>query len=138
MPNWKKVIVSGSSAALTSVTATAGFTGSLLGTASFAITASHALNANNGTPLFTYTQSSAASTWNITHNLATVFPIITVYSSSNDVIVPQEITSINSSSISITFPISVAGYASIAGGSFSSITPSITTEESIITSIIFG
>lgn len=36
MPNWKKVIVSGSSAALTSVTATAGFTGSLLGTASTA------------------------------------------------------------------------------------------------------
>jgi hypothetical protein len=39
MPNWKRVIVSGSSAALTSVTATAGFTGSLLGTASYAIQA---------------------------------------------------------------------------------------------------
>ena len=40
MPNWKKVIISGSDAALTSVIATAGFTGSLLGTASFASTAS--------------------------------------------------------------------------------------------------
>lgn len=40
MPNWKKVITSGSDAALTSVIATAGFTGSLLGTASFASTAS--------------------------------------------------------------------------------------------------
>ena len=41
MPNWKKVITSGSDAVLTSVTATAGFTGSLLGTASFATTASY-------------------------------------------------------------------------------------------------
>ena len=40
MPNWKKVIISGSDAALTSVIATAGFTGSLLGTASFASTSS--------------------------------------------------------------------------------------------------
>jgi hypothetical protein len=40
MPNWKKVIISGSDAVLTSVIATAGFTGSLLGTASFASTAS--------------------------------------------------------------------------------------------------
>ena len=36
MPAWKRVIVSGSDATLTSVTATAGFTGSLLGTASYA------------------------------------------------------------------------------------------------------
>ena len=42
MPNWKKVITSGSDAVLTSVTATAGFTGSLLGTASYAINAATA------------------------------------------------------------------------------------------------
>jgi len=49
MPNWKKVIVSGSDASLTSVTATAGFTGSLQGTASYATTAlsaSYALTAS--------------------------------------------------------------------------------------------
>jgi hypothetical protein len=46
MPNWKKVITSGSSAALTSVIATAGFTGSLLGTASYA---TQALSASNAT-----------------------------------------------------------------------------------------
>ena len=54
MPNWKKVIVSGSDATLSSVIATTGFTGSLQGTASYsntstsasyAITASYALNA---------------------------------------------------------------------------------------------
>ena len=44
MPNWKKVIVSGSDATLTSVTATAGFTGSLQGTAT---TASYVATAQN-------------------------------------------------------------------------------------------
>ena len=41
MPNWKKLIVSGSDAALNTVTAIA-FTGSLFGTASYAISASYA------------------------------------------------------------------------------------------------
>ena len=52
MPNWKRVIVSGSDAALTSVIATAGFTGSLLGTASYAtnaLSASYALTASYAT-----------------------------------------------------------------------------------------
>jgi len=54
MPNWKKVIVSGSDATLNSVTATAGFTGSLFGTASFATSASYAPS----TPAFPYTGSA--------------------------------------------------------------------------------
>ena len=36
MPNWKKVVVSGSDAALNSLTVTNGITGSLSGTASYA------------------------------------------------------------------------------------------------------
>ena len=40
MPNWKKVIVSGSDASLNSLTVSNGITGSLQGTASFASTAS--------------------------------------------------------------------------------------------------
>ena len=46
MPAWKRVIVSGSDATLTSVTATAGFTGSLFGTASFAVSASRAVTSS--------------------------------------------------------------------------------------------
>ena len=46
MPSWKKVILSGSSAALTSVTATAGFTGSLSGSALTATSASYALTSS--------------------------------------------------------------------------------------------
>lgn len=45
MPNWKKVIVSGSDAALNSLTVTAGVTGSLQGTASWAANATTATQA---------------------------------------------------------------------------------------------
>ncbi len=40
MPNWKKLVVSGSDASLNSLTVSNGITGSLLGTASNANTAS--------------------------------------------------------------------------------------------------
>ena len=51
MPNWKKLIVSGSDASLNSLNVTnnvtaQSFTGSLFGTASFAVTASYALTAS--------------------------------------------------------------------------------------------
>ena len=63
MPSWKKVITSGSSAALTSVTATTGFTGSLSGSATSAISASYALTASfalngGGGASFPYTGSA--------------------------------------------------------------------------------
>ena len=45
MPSWKKVISSGSDAALNSLNVTSGVTGSLLGTSSYAI---HAITADNG------------------------------------------------------------------------------------------
>ena len=46
MPNWKKLVVSGSDALLNSLTVSNGITGSLAGTASFATSASYALTAS--------------------------------------------------------------------------------------------
>jgi hypothetical protein len=46
MPNWKRLIVSGSDAALNSLTVTNGITGSLLGTSSFATSASFITSLN--------------------------------------------------------------------------------------------
>ncbi len=51
MPSWKKVILSGSDAALNKLTVTNGITGSLFGTASFATSASRALTASHVTTL---------------------------------------------------------------------------------------
>jgi hypothetical protein len=142
MPNWKKVITSGSNASLnslsvdTNITAQS-FTGSLFGTSSFALTASY-IEGGGGTPLYTHEQILASNVWTVIHNLGTSFPIITVYDNGNNVIIPQEITSLSTSSLSITFPLSIAGYASIAGGSFSSISQGITQDESTSNSLIFG
>ena len=44
MPNWRKIILSGSTANLNSLTVTNGITGSLFGTASYALTSSYNLN----------------------------------------------------------------------------------------------
>jgi len=60
MPNWKKVIVSGSDATLSSVIATTGFTGSLQGTASYALDALSASYAPS-LPTFPYTGSAIIS-----------------------------------------------------------------------------
>jgi len=111
--------------------------------ASFATSSSYTLTASYveggaGTPIYVHTQSSPSSTWSITHNLGTLFPIVTVYDGANNVIIPQEITSLTTSSLSITFPLPLTGYASIAGGTFISITQGITQNESIINAFIFG
>ena len=77
MPNWKKVIVSGSSAVLTSVTATAGFTGSLSGSAltaissSFATTASY-VNTLNQNVLITGSLTVGASSAGASENTITL------------------------------------------------------------------
>ena len=58
MPNWKKVITSGSDASLNTLTVINGITGSLHGTASYALTASIALQV-----------STSISTQNLQHNV---------------------------------------------------------------------
>ena len=67
MPSWKKVILSGSNAALNSLTVINGITGSLFGTASFATSASYAPSAGltggaaNYIPLWTSTSAISSS-----------------------------------------------------------------------------
>lgn len=66
MPNWKKVITSGSDASLHSLTVTAGITGSLFGTASYAssaLSSSYALTAS-------YASSALSSSYAATSSLS--------------------------------------------------------------------
>ena len=68
MPNWKKVVTSGSDASLNKLTVTNGITGSLFGTASFAVsssfstTASYVLNAVSASFATSASQAQNAST----------------------------------------------------------------------------
>jgi len=72
MPNWKKVIISGSDAVLNSVTATTGFTGSLSGSALSATSASFAVTASYVTgSIFTNSNSAASASYAQTASYAT-------------------------------------------------------------------
>lgn len=128
MPNWKKVIVSGSDASLnslnvnTSVTASSfsgNFTGSLQGTASWAInalTASYVLGqiADSG---YVHSQSLSSATWSIQHNLNTLTPLVNVYDSNYFQVIPTEIVSISTNIIEVRFELSASGYAIVSKGS---------------------
>jgi hypothetical protein len=61
-----------------------------------------------------HTQSSAASTWTVTHNLGVQYPNVTVYDNNNNVIIPQTIVATDSNTLTLTFGSAVAGYA-VAG-----------------------
>jgi hypothetical protein len=61
-----------------------------------------------------HTQTSAASTWTVTHNLGVQYPNVTVYNSSNEIIIPQTITATDANTLTLTFGSAVSGYA-VAG-----------------------
>lgn len=77
MPSWKKVITSGSSAALQSLTVTGGITGSLLGTSSWAtnaLTASFVTTAQTASYVLNAQSSSVANAVRISNSDTTATP----------------------------------------------------------------
>jgi len=61
-----------------------------------------------------YSQSLAASTWSINHNLGAQWPLVTVYDNTNAVVIPQTIVSNDANNLTITFPSPQSGYANIS------------------------
>ena len=59
---------------------------------------------------------SAATTWTVTHNLNTSYPVITVYDSSNRVVLPASITATSANVVTITFNVATAGSVNILSG----------------------
>jgi hypothetical protein len=147
MPNWKKLIVSGSAGNLSSLNVDTSvsasiisanqFTGSLYGTASQAISSSYALTSSyfNGlvesasyaaTASFAYsfpdqgfqfTQPTGSSTWTVNHNLNTSTPLVDIYDSTYNQLIPASVSSISANTTQITFSTAQAGYAIISKGS---------------------
>jgi hypothetical protein len=58
-----------------------------------------------------HTQSTAASTWTVTHNLGVQYPNVTVYNASNEIILPQTITATDSNTLVLEFGSAITGYA---------------------------
>lgn len=113
MPNWKKVIVSGSDAALNSLYAPS-ITGSLLGTASFALFAANVLNTQYG---YIHTQNISSVSWSINHNLQSTVPIVQIYNSSYQQLIPSSITATNQNTVDVVFAVATTGFAIISKGS---------------------
>lgn len=136
----KLAVVSGS------LNVSSGITGSLYGTASWAISSSNALTASyvSGSSNssisssyalsssyaetssysfafadqgFKYTQSPGSTTWTIVHNLNTLTPLVDVYDSSYNQLIPAGILSVDVNTTQITFSTVQAGYAIISKGS---------------------
>jgi hypothetical protein len=66
---------------------------------------------------YIHTQSSPASTWNIEHNLNAGTVNVQVYNTSDQMVIPNEITIVDNNNININFGTSTAGRAIIIVGS---------------------
>lgn len=122
------------------------FTGSLYGTASQAVSSSYALTASYAANVpqtasyalsalsssyaatasfansfpdqgFQFTQATGSSTWTVNHNLNTFTPLVNVYDSIYNQLIPASVSSIDANTTQITFSTAQAGYAIISKGS---------------------
>jgi hypothetical protein len=110
--------ITNNTAIVGSLTVDSGITGSLYGTASWAenaLTASFAL-AGAGSAVI-HTQLTASTTWSFVHNLSTRTPLLQVYDTNYEQIIPNEIVSIDASEIEVRFDYTQAGYAVASNGS---------------------
>jgi len=129
--NREAIKVSGSVASVTG-SFTGSFTGSLFGTASQALTASYAMGGSASSILFQ--TASAATTWSFNHFLQTQYPVFTIYDEGNNVIVPQQITAVDTSSALIYFSSPKRGVAVASKRGYSaSVVTSATTANTAIT-----
>jgi len=66
--------------------------------------------------MYTHTQSTAATTWNIKHSLAGLNPVVQVYDSTDKLIIPQSVVATDSLNLTITFNTAITGKAVILKG----------------------
>lgn len=92
---------------------------SLVDGATYQITSSWAVSASyfSGQSYSTYTQATASATWSFQHNLNYKYPVITVYNSDDEVVIPEKIYASSSALSVIYFPVSMSGYAAATVGS---------------------
>ena len=59
---------------------------------------------------------ASATTWSVSHNLGTNYPLVNIWDSNNHIVVPQEITTIDGDTIEVTFSSPISGYVNVAKG----------------------
>jgi hypothetical protein len=120
-----------------SINTSGGFTGSLLGTASQAISSSYALTSSYFSGLvesasyaatasfansfpdqgFNFTQTVGTASWTVNHNLNSFTPLVDVYDSTYNQLIPASVSSVSANTTQITFSTAQAGYAIVSKGS---------------------
>jgi hypothetical protein len=69
---------------------------------------------------YLHTQSSSSSTWTITHNLNYKYLSVTVYDSSDNIMLPESIVANSENQLTISFGVNESGYAMLSYGASSS------------------
>ncbi len=69
-----------------------------------------------GGQAYKHTQSSANTSWTISHNLDYQYPAVTVYDGNDDVIIPEKVRATNSNTLTLTFTAAESGYAHVSVG----------------------
>jgi hypothetical protein len=120
MPSWKKVVTSGSSAHLNHVTASGNISGSATSTGSFGRVEANSISASlyQGQigSRYVHSQTSNSATWTINHNIGQKYPVVTVYDTSDQMILPQNGVATDSDTFTLTFNEAIQGKAVVSVG----------------------
>lgn len=129
MPNWKKLVVSGSDASLQSLNIAAALTASGIkypltdGTSGQVLSTdgSGSLSFTDASGGFGATskliQTSSAAVWYFAHNLGEKYPVVNVYDNNNEIIIPENILAVDNNNLGIEFSSPRTGVAvAVVGG----------------------
>lgn len=112
MPNWKKLIVSGSDASLSNLNVANAVTASYFKGDGSAITGVTSTVTETATVSDSFTNQTSVTS---THNFGTKNVIVTVYNSSDEMIIPASVTT-NTNNVVTTYDSSTSGRVVVAKG----------------------
>jgi hypothetical protein len=113
MPNWKKLIVSGSDASLNSLTVNGAIAATSFSGDGSGLTNISAQVAEQATVVDSFTSVTSRT---INHNFGTKNVLVSVYDGGDQQIIPSSVTTTDANNIDITFDVATTGRAVVAKG----------------------
>lgn len=113
MPNWKKIILSGSSANLSNISVDNAITASYFSGDGSALTNISAQVTEQATITDTFTSVTSKA---VTHNFSTKNVLVSVYNNSDELILPATTTTTDVNTVTVTFDSSTSGRVVVAKG----------------------